>query len=332
MDKITLSHGSGGRMMQELVAGVFHEALSNRYLDRMDDAAVFDAPLGRVAMTTDSFVVDPLFFPGGDIGKLAVCGTVNDLASCAAEPLYVTTGFIIEEGLDIAVLKKIVASMAREARRQRVAVVAGDTKVVPRGKADKVFINTTGLGRVRRHCDTRLIRPGDKILINGPVGEHGLSVLLAREKFSFRGRIESDCNSLWGLVKLLLKAELRVRFMRDATRGGVNGVCQEVSGVCGYSLVLREGHIPATASCRTLCDILGLELLDMANEGKMIFFVDPADAVRALRILRSHPLGKRAAVIGDVSGEKKGRVYLETSVSGRKALGPLMTEPVPRIC
>jgi hydrogenase expression/formation protein HypE len=246
--------------------------------------------------------------------------------------MYLSAGFIIEEGLDIAILEKIVASMASEARRQSVSIITGDTKVVPAGKADKIFINTTGIGRVRQRCEARLIRPADKILINGPVAEHGLSVLVAREKFTFRGRLESDCNSLWPLVKLLLKKLPRVHFMRDPTRGGVNAVCHEVVALAGYSLLLREERIPVTATCRALTEILGLDLLDIANEGKMIFFVGPDDADKALRILRSHPLGRGASIIGEVLREKKEKVYLETVVGGRKMLGPLMTEPIPRIC
>lgn len=318
--------------MQELISGLFLKAFRNPFLSEMDDAAVIDAIHGPLAVTTDSFVVDPLFFPGGDIGKLAVCGTLNDLASCAAEPLYLTAGFIIEEGLDMALLEKMVRSMAAEARRQRVVLIAGDTKVVPAGKVDKVFINTTGIGRVRSRCEARLIKPGDKILINGPIAEHGLSVLVAREKLSFRARLKSDCNSLWPLVKLLLRKNAGIRFMRDPTRGGVNAVCHEAAALSGYSLLLDEERIPATTACRALGEILGIDLLDIANEGKMIFFVDPAGADQALRILRAHPLGRRAAVIGKVLSEKKEKVYLETAVGGRKVMGPLMTEPIPRIC
>ncbi len=332
MDKITLSHGSGGVMMNKLIAEIFLQAFANPVLGELDDAAVVDVAGGCYAITTDSFVVDPLFFPGGDIGKLAVCGVVNDLASCAAEPLYLTAGFIIEEGLETGTLKKVVASMAAQARAQKLTVVTGDTKVVPRGKADKLFINATGVGRVRQRLSGRGIRPQDKILINGPIAEHGLSILLAREKLNFRARLESDCNPLWGIVKLLLRRNIRVHFMRDPTRGGVNAVLHEAAQTSGYSVVLQEAHIPVTGACRHLSEILGLELLDIANEGKMLFFVDPEHAARALAILRSHPLGRDAAIIGEVLAEKKAKVYLETAFRSRKVLGPPMAEPIPRIC
>lgn len=332
MDKITLSCGGGGTLTQQLIGDVFASAFSNEYLDALDDAAVFGLPKGAYAMTTDSFVVDPLFFPGGDIGKLAVCGTINDLAACAAEPKYITAGFILEEGLSVETLKKVVLSMAREAGRQGVLIVAGDTKVVPRGKADKVFINTTGLGLVKKPLKARGIRPGDAILINGPIAQHGLSVLLAREKFSYKTGIKSDCNSLWDIVKSLLQANIEIRFMRDATRGGVAAVTNEIAVASGHALLLDERKIPVTNSCRHLSEILGLELLDIANEGKMVFFVSHRDAAKALKVLKSRPQGKNAALIGEVLAERKPRVYLKTAVGGRKILSMPMTEPIPRIC
>jgi hydrogenase expression/formation protein HypE len=319
-------------MTQELIREVFAKAFDNPLLRKMDDAAVFGLKRGDYALTTDSFVVDPIFFPGGDIGKLAVCGTINDLASCGAEPLHLTASFILEEGLPAEALKKIVASMSLECGRQGVAVVAGDTKVVPRGKADKVFINTSGLGVVRKGLAVNRIRPGDKILINGPIGQHGLSILTAREGFSTRSRLKSDCNSLWPIVKSVLRAGVDLRFMRDPTRGGVSGVCHEAAAGCGHSLVLEEKRIPASAPCRDLCDMLGLELLDIANEGKMLFFVADRDVSRALKALKAHPLGQQAAVIGEVLKEKKGRVYLKTALGPVKPLSMPVHESLPRIC
>jgi hydrogenase expression/formation protein HypE len=332
MDKITLSYGGGGTLTHQLISDVFASAFSNEYLDELDDAAVFGLSKGAYAMTTDSFVVDPLFFPGGDIGKLAVCGTINDLAACAAEPKYITAGFILEEGLPGETLKKIVLSMGREARAQNVKIVAGDTKVVPRGKADKIFINTTGLGLVKKPLKASGIKPCDAILINGPIAQHGLSILLAREQFSYKTDIKSDCNSLWDIVKSLLQANIEIRFMRDATRGGVAAVTNEIAAASGYSFLLEEKKIPVTHSCRHLSEILGLELLDIANEGKMVFFVSNRDAAGALKVLKSHPQGKNASIIGEVLTQRKSRVYLKTAVGGQKILGMPMTEPIPRIC
>lgn len=332
MDKITLSYGSGGTLTHELITSLFASAFKNPYLDELDDSAVFDLKSGAYAYSTDSYVIDPIFFPGGDIGKLAVCGTVNDLASCGAEPKYLTAGFILEEGFSFIDLKRIVVSMAREARAQCVTIVSGDTKVVPRGKADKIFINTSGIGVVKKRLKAGYIRPGDKILVNGPIAQHGLSVLLSREKFTYKARIKSDCNSLWPIVKLLLHADIEVRFMRDPTRGGVAAAANEIASFSGYSLELEERQIPVTASCRNLSEILGLELLDIANEGKMLFFVSARDAGKALRLLRSVPLGRGAAIIGEVSPEKKARVYLRTPLGGKKILGWPVAEAIPRIC
>lgn len=332
MDKITLSYGSGGVLTHKLVTEVFAAAFKNEYLDELDDSAIFDLGKGTYAYTTDSYVIDPIFFPGGDIGKLAVCGTMNDLASCAAEPKFLTAGFILEEGFAFRDLEKIVLSMAKEAKTQRVKIVAGDTKVVPRGKTDKVFINTSGIGTVQKRLAASMIKPGDMVLINGPIAQHGLSILLSREKFNYHAAIKSDCNSLWCIVKLLLQNCIDVHFMRDATRGGVSAATNEIADLCGYSLILEEKRIPVTAPCRNLADILGLELLDIANEGKMLFFVSARDSAKALRLLKSSRLGKEAAIIGSVLKEKNGRVYLKTILGGEKALSSPLTEPIPRIC
>lgn len=332
MDNIALSYGGGGALTHELITGLFIKAFKNQYLEQLDDSAVIALKKGEYAMTTDSYVVDPIFFPGGDIGKMAVCGTLNDLASCGAEPLYITAGFILEEGLSYKILEKVVFSMAREARKANVKIVAGDTKVVPRGKADKLFVNTSGIGLVRKPLDFKKIQPGDKILINGPVAQHGLSILLAREKFNYKGIIKSDCNFLWPMVYFLLRKNIDIHFMRDPTRGGISAAANEIAQKRGLSFLLKEKCIPISASCRHLSEILGLEPLDIANEGKMIFFVRDSDTQRALKILKSHPLGRQAALIGEVLDEKKSRVYLQTSIGGRKILGMPMQEPIPRIC
>ncbi len=319
-------------MTQQLVREIFTSAFDNIYLRKLDDASVVELCRGRYAMTTDSFVVDPIFFPGGDIGKLAVCGTVNDLASCAAEPRYLSVSFVIEEGLPLAVLESVVSSMAQEARQQRVSIITGDTKVVPRGKADKLFINTTGIGLVHKTLETSMIRPGDKVLINGPIAQHGVSVLAARQGFEGREGLKSDCKSLWPIVKLLLQEHIDVRFMRDPTRGGVSAAANEIAQSSGLSLVFIERKIPVTASCKSFCEILGLEPLDIANEGKMLFFIGAKDAHRALRILRSVSSCRRASVVGDVLPERKGKVYLKTTSGGFRIVGMPVAEALPRIC
>jgi len=329
---ISLSHGSGGALTQKLIREIFAAAFDNAYLRKLDDASVVTLARGRYAMTTDSFVVDPIVFPGGDIGKLAVCGTVNDLASCAAEPGYLSASFVIEEGLSLDVLKSVVSSMAREARHQHVPIVTGDTKVVPRGKADKLFINTTGIGLVHKSLEAKMIRPGDRILINGPMAQHGLSVLAARQGFESEEALKSDCKSLWAIVKLLLQEHVDVRFMRDPTRGGVSAAANEIAQSSGFSLALIENKIPITASCKSFCEILGLEPLDIANEGKMLFIIGEKDALRALRILKAVPSCRRASVIGEVLPERRAKVYLKTVAGGSRVLGMPVTEALPRIC
>jgi len=331
-EHISLSHGSGGALTQKLIREIFASAFDNAYLRKLDDASVVELRGGRYAMTTDSFVVDPIFFPGGDIGKLAVCGTVNDLASCAAEPRYLSASFVIEEGLPFDILESVVSSMAQEARQQYVPIITGDTKVVPRGKADKLFINTTGIGLVHKTLEAGMIRPGDKILINGPVAQHGVSVLAARQGFEGGKSLKSDCKSLWPIVKLLLQEDIDLRFMRDPTRGGVSAAANEIAQSSGLSLVLTEQKVPITASCKSFCEILGLEPLDIANEGKMLFFIGARDAHRALRILKSVPSCRRASVIGDVLPERKGKVYLKTTAGGSRILGMPVAEALPRIC
>lgn len=332
MKTIALACGSGGQLTQELISSVFVKAFHNPQIDAMDDAGFLSLKRGEYAFSTDSYVIDPIFFPGADIGKLAVCGTLNDLASCGARPLYLSCGFILEEGLLFRDLERVVSSMAREAKQQGVTIVTGDTKVVPRGKADKIFINTSGIGTVEHKVRASRIRPQDQLLVSGNVGEHGLSVLLAREAFSFKGRIKSDCNSLWNIVELLLQEGIDIHFMRDPTRGGLSAATNEIAGLCGHSMVLHEEKIPVSVSCRQLSDILGLEILDIANEGKMLFILAPQQAQKALSILRSHPLGKDASIIGEVLAETSSKVFLKTSIGGEKILSSPMSEPIPRIC
>jgi hydrogenase expression/formation protein HypE len=306
--------------------------MDNSYLRKMDDAAMFLVGKGRYAMTTDSFVVDPIFFPCGDIGKLAVCGTLNDLASCAAEPLYMSAGFIIEEGFSVENLRRVVRSMASEMKRSRVPLVTGDTKVVPRGKADGVFINTTGIGRVRRRLDASLIKPGDKILVTGPIAEHGLSVYLAREKWDYSSPLKSDCQNLWPIVKYVLQSHIDIHFMRDPTRGGVSMVVNEIAAASKRSVILWEKSIPLRKTCRDLCDMLGLNPLEVANEGKMVMIVPAASADRAVRLLRRHPSGQGARVIGEILRDRQARCYLKTGIGSTNVLTAPLGESLPRIC
>ncbi|HZG69239.1 MAG TPA: hydrogenase expression/formation protein HypE [Herpetosiphonaceae bacterium] len=336
-EHITLSHGSGGKATHNLIEGVFAPAFSNPLLDRMDDAATF--AIGNtgqsVAVTTDTYVVSPLFFPGGDIGKLAVHGTVNDLAMAGAQPLYLTAGFILEEGFSIAMLRRIVESMAAAAAEAGVAIITGDTKVVQRGKADGVFINTTGIGIMR--ADQSLgqanARPGDKVLLSGSVGDHGITVMLAREELEIETDVQSDTAALHGLVADLLDAAgAHVHCLKDPTRGGVATSLNEIALASEVSIALDEHAIPVRRDVRGACEILGLDPLTIANEGKLLAIVAPEGAEVALGALRAHPLGQAAAIIGEVRAEPAAMVFLRTDIGGTRVLDMLVGDPLPRIC
>jgi len=336
-EKITLSHGSGGKSTHNLIEGVFAPAFSNPLLDTMDDAATFSVSgTGqRLAFTTDTYVVSPLFFPGGDIGKLAVHGTVNDLAMVGAEPLYLSAGFILEEGFPIADLRRIVASMAAAAAEAGVSIVTGDTKVVQRGKADGVFINTAGVGLVR--ADLRLgqtqLQPGDRVLLSGPVGDHGIAIMLAREALEIETDIQSDTAPLHLLVTALLTAAgAGVHCLKDPTRGGVATALNEMALGSEVSIALDEQAIPVHPEVRGACEILGLDPLTIANEGKLLAIVAPEVAEAALTAMRNHPLGRNAAIIGTVQAEPPGMVFLRTDIGGLRVLDMLVGDPLPRIC
>lgn len=345
-DQILLAHGSGGVLTHELIRDVFARQFANPYLDDMGDAAIVgELPPGRMALTTDSYVVQPLFFPGGDIGKLAVCGTVNDLAVAGARPLYLTSGFIIEEGLPLNTLERIVVSMAETARVAGVRIVAGDTKVVNRGAADGVFINTAGVGVAPPGIDLSPahLREGDVLLINGPVGDHGLAVMLQREEMGFNSTLESDVAPLHGLIAALLDAAPgQVRCMRDATRGGLATLLNEwVSPPLippgggekgGLGIEIEEDAIPVRDEVRAACEFLGLDPLYAANEGKVVAAVAAEAADMALATLRAHPLGRQAAIIGHVTGDHTGRVVLRTAYSARRIVPMLTGAQLPRIC
>ena len=336
-EHITLSHGSGGKATHNLIEGIFAPAFSNPMLDRMDDAAVFrPGEVGpQMAFTTDTYVVNPLFFPGGDIGKLAVHGTVNDLAMAGAQPLYLSAGFILEEGFPLADLRRIVASMAAAAQEAGVAIVTGDTKVVQRGKADGVFINTAGVGirRTQGIMGQDQLQPGDKIILSGPIGDHGIAILLARETLDIESEIQSDTAPLHSLVASLLDvAGDSVHCLKDPTRGGVATSLNEMAMASEVALVLDEHAIPVRAEVCGACEILGLDPLTIANEGKLLAVVAPEAADAALTAMRAHPLGHEAAIIGTIQAEPKSMVFLRTKIGGKRVLDMLVGDPLPRIC
>ena len=335
VDRILLAHGSGGVLSHELVRDLFVRHFSNPLLDAMNDAAVLHSfPPGRIAMTTDSYVVQPLFFPGGNIGELAVCGTVNDLAVAGAIPLYLSAGFILEEGFPLDTLERIVVSMATTAHEAGVQIVTGDTKVVDKGAVDGVFINTAGVGVIPPEVDLdpRYLQPGDSLLINGSVGDHGLAVMMQREGMVFTSTLESDTAPLNDLIAQVLQAVPgQVRCMRDATRGGLITVLNEwAEHNTGIHII--EQAIPVRNEVRAACEFLGLDPLYAANEGKVVVAVAPDAAQSALAALRSHPLGKSAAIIGQVTDEHRGRVAMQTPYGARRIMQMLTGAQLPRIC
>ncbi len=336
-DTILLAHGAGGRLSHDLVRDVFARRFANPLLDDLDDAAVFSLPAGagRLAFTTDSYVVQPIFFPGGDIGRLAVCGTVNDLAMRGATPLYLSAGFIIEEGFPLADLERIAESMSQTAQEAGAVIAAGDTKVVNRGAADKVFINTAGVGVVPPGVDlgANRVRPGDAVLVSGPVGDHGIAVMIQREGLRFQLPLVSDCAPLNGLVATMLAAGPgAIHCLRDATRGGLATVLAEVAEASHAGLEVEESAIPVREPVRAVCEILGLDPLYVANEGTLVAFVAPEATEAVLTAMRAHPHGREAVRIGQAIGEHAGRVALRTALGARRVLDMLTGDQLPRIC
>ncbi len=330
--RVTLAHGGGGRLMQELIDRMFASVFAVGSADRRHDGVIVDVPPGRIVLTTDSFVVRPLFFPGSDIGKLAVYGTVNDLAMCGAQPLYLTAGFIIEEGLDMETLWRVVLSMQEAARISDVRIVTGDTKVVDKGKGDGLFINTSGMGVVRgtHSIGPAEVRPGDVILLNGDIGRHGMAVMAVREGLEFESTIESDCAPLSGAVLSVLEAGVEIHCMRDCTRGGLASVLVEIAQASGVGIRVREKDIPVREDVRAACEILGFDPLYVANEGRCALFVPESSVDRALAELRRHEVGQAATVIGRVVEDNL--VTLETSIGSTRILDLLSGEQLPRIC
>ncbi|MCI1035140.1 MULTISPECIES: hydrogenase expression/formation protein HypE [Raoultella] len=336
MKSIQLAHGSGGQAMQQLIASLFMQAFANPWLAEQEDQARLDlaqlaAQGDRLAFSTDGYVIDPLFFPGGDIGKLAVCGTANDVAVSGALPRYLSCGFILEEGLEIATLEKVVNSMAQTAQAADIAIVTGDTKVVPRGAADKLFINTAGIGAIPPEIrwGARQITPGDVLLVSGTLGDHGATILNLREGLGLDGALSSDCAVLTPLIQTLRDLP-GVKALRDATRGGVNAVAHEFAAASGCGIELHERELPVNDTVRGVCELLGLDALNFANEGKLVIAVARDAAEAALTRLRAHPLGRRAAIVGEVverSGVRSVGLY-----GVKRTLDLPHAEPLPRIC
>jgi hydrogenase expression/formation protein HypE len=332
--EIVLGHGSGGRLSRQLVDTIIMPAFRNDLLDAQHDGAIFSAGGSRLAFSTDSYVVHPIFFPGGNIGDLAVNGTVNDLAMCGARPRYLSVSFIIEEGLAIDDLWKIVCSMKDAADRAGVSLVTGDTKVVDRGKCDRIFINTSGLGVVPDdiHIDPASACPGDAIILSGPIASHGMAIMSVREGLEFDTPIESDTAPLNDLVETLLNASRDVHVLRDPTRGGVASALNEIAQKSKTGIVIDERSIPVPSDVQGACEILGLDPLYVANEGKLLAFVPRTDAQAVLSAMRNHPLGKEAVVIGEVSGDHSGVVVMKTRIGGSRVVDMLSGEQLPRIC
>jgi len=332
--EIQLGHGSGGRLTAELLDSVFLPAYSNPLLATLNDQAVFAVAGARLALTTDSFVVKPLFFPGGDIGSLAVNGTVNDLAMGGARPLYLSASFVLEEGLSIAELKRIAASMAEASRQAGVEIVTGDTKVVERGHGDGVYVNTSGVGVIEhsRQLSINQAQPGDRIIVSGPVGDHGMAVMARREGLEFDTPIESDTAPLHDLVATMLTASNAIRCLRDPTRGGLATTLCEIAKSSGVGMVLNETAIPVREPVAALCELLGLDPLYVACEGRLAAIVKAGDADAVLETMHSHPLGAAAVVIGEVVADHPANVVMRTCVGGTRIVDVLSGEQLPRIC
>jgi hydrogenase expression/formation protein HypE len=336
--QIVLGHGSGGKLTSDLIDKVFLPAFHNPVLDKLDDQAVLTIGGARLAFTTDSFVVTPIFFPGGDIGRLAVHGTVNDLAMSGAQPLYLSAAFILEEGLPVDDLRRIVESMRAMAAEAGVQFVTGDTKVVDRGKGDQIFINTTGIGVVPSgiNISADRARPGDVILLSGYLGDHGMAIMSQREGLEFEGAIESDCASLNGLVAAMLATTASdpdfIHCLRDPTRGGAATTLNEIAKRANVGMRLTESAIPVRESVKGACEVLGLDPLYVANEGKLIAIVRPDMAQAIFAQMRAHPLGSDAAIIGEVVADHPGMVLMKTEIGGTRVLDVMFGEQLPRIC
>ncbi len=335
-DKILMGHGSGGMMTHELIESMFVRYFDNPVLHEQGDSALLKLSGNHLAFTTDSFVVDPVFFPGGNIGKLAVAGTVNDLAVSGAVPRYLSVGFILEEGFPLDDLERIVKSMAEEAAKAGVSIATGDTKVVEKGKCDKIFINTSGVGEINANrlaiSSGKNIKPGDKIIVNGGIAEHGMAIMAARNDLNIFTSVLSDCACLNDLISLVLHTSENIRFMRDATRGGLATVLSELVQKKNFGIRINEAQLVIEDSVRGMCELLGFDPLYVTNEGKVIMVVAAEDADRIVERMHSNSLGKKAAVIGEITVEHNGKAWLETSVGGKRMIDMLSGQQLPRIC
>ena len=333
-ERILLAHGGGGRLSNQLLESIFLPAFANPSLDSRHDGAVLMLDGVRVAVTTDSFVVQPLIFPGGTIGDLAVNGTVNDLAMCGARPIALTASFILEEGLPFETLRAVVQSMREAARVAGVQIVTGDTKVVDKGKGDGVFVNTAGIGLVvaGQPINPASVRPGDAVLVSGDLGAHGIAILSVRGGLEFEAEIKSDTASLWPAVEVLLNAGVEVHCLRDLTRGGLASALNEIASAGGVGISVEESLVPVTESVRAACELLGLDPLYVANEGRFVVFVPQADAERALELLRSQPVSAGATCIGTVQETPTRLVTLQSRIGGTRILDMISGEQLPRIC
>jgi hydrogenase expression/formation protein HypE len=334
-DVITLGHGSGGTLSSDMLTSIFLPAFSNKILDRLEDQAVFEMGDLNIAMTTDAFVVDPLFFPGGNIGTLAVNGTINDLAVGGAIPKYIAASFIIEEGLSKAELTKVVQAMAEACIRSEVTLVCGDTKVVERGKGDKIYITTTGIGLIEPGIQLSVsgAKPGDSVVISGTIGDHGTTIMAKRENLEFKGDLKSDCAPLSGIAqKILHKVPTSIRAMRDPSRGGLSSTLYEIASASNVGIKIDETKVPVSREVNSLCEILGLDPFYIANEGKLVAIVESQAADRVVAAMKEHPLGEEAAIIGTIVDDHHGKVTATGITEVERMLPQISGEQLPRIC
>jgi len=331
---VLLAHGGGGKLSHQLIKNMFASQFKNEFLEPLHDGAIFSIGGTRFAFSTDSYVINPIFFPGGDIGKLAVNGTVNDLSMCGARPFYLSSAFIIEEGLPMEALWRVVLSMETAAKAAGIQLVTGDTKVVDRGKGDKIFINTSGIGIIPDGIEIspRCAKLGDKIILSGTIADHGIAIMSVREGLEFETQIESDCAPLNGLVETMFEASQEIHVLRDPTRGGVGSVLNEIAESAEVGITILENLIPVSEEVMGACEILGFDPLYVANEGKLLAFVSPTAADKVLAAMRAHPFGKNAVIIGEVSHDHKGTVIMKTRIGGSRVVDMLSGEQLPRIC
>lgn len=335
MEVITLSNGSGGKATNKLIDNLFYKYFNNEFLLQKNDSSVLPVINGKIAMSTDSFVINPIFFEGGDIGKLSVCGTINDICMSGAKPIYISVGFIIEEGLPISELEKIVQSIAKTSNEAGVKIVTGDTKVVEKGSCDKIYINTTGIGIIEEDMiclGGDKVKDGDKIIISGTLGDHGMCIMNKRENLGFKNNIKSDCCLLNKLIEDILSVSKNVRVLRDPTRGGLATTLNEIIEHSNISMEIEEDFIPVKPQVAAMCEILGLDPLFIANEGKVVVIVDENDADNVLNIMRQNPVGKDSVLLGEAINDSKNKLYLKTKIGGRRIINMPEGEILVRIC